>query len=122
MLRRRREMRAAGKTVIIPEDDPNQYKQALHKRAVKVSPSKKFAFSQKFPQSLKRKNCFTLLLHFIFKLFADLERLRIEIADREADMRRNVAESEEADKKKAEREKEFKKNFEATRQKRTDVS
>ena len=37
MLRRRREMRAAGKTVIIPEDDPNQYKQALHKRAVKVS-------------------------------------------------------------------------------------
>ena len=37
-------------------------------------------------------------------------------------MRRNVAESEEADKKKAEREKEFKKNFEATRQKRTDVS
>ena len=55
-------------------------------------------------------------------MFADLERLRIEIADREADMRRNVAESEEADKKKAEREKEFKKNFEATRQKRTDVS
>ena len=46
----------------------------------------------------------------------------MEIADREADMRRNVAESEEADKKKAEREKEFKKNFEATRQKRTDVS
>ena len=37
-------------------------------------------------------------------------------------MRRNVAESEESDKKKAEREKEFKKNFEATRQKRTDVS
>ena len=57
-----------------------------------------------------------------FQLFADLERLRVEIADRESDMRRNVAESEEADKKKAEREKEFKKNFEATRQKRTDVS
>ena len=37
MLRRRREMRAAGKTVIIPEDDPNVYKQALHKKAVKVS-------------------------------------------------------------------------------------
>ena len=55
-------------------------------------------------------------------MFADLERLRVEIADRESDMRRNVAESEEADKKKAEREKEFKKNFEATRQKRTDVS
>lgn len=54
------------------------------------------------------------------KLFADLERLRVEIADRESDMRRNVAESEEADKKKADREKEFKKNFEATRQKRTD--
>lgn len=88
MLKRRREMRAAGKTVIIPEDDPNVYKQALHKKSV--------------------------------KLFADLERLRMEIADRESDMRRNVAESEEADKKKAERDKEFKKNFEATRQKRTD--
>ena len=57
----------------------------------------------------------------MFQLFADLERLRVEIADRESDMRRNVAESEEADKKKADREKEFKKNFEATRQKRTDV-
>ena len=63
-----------------------------------------------------------LPLKFFLKLFADLERLRVEIADRESDMRRNVAESEEADKKKAEREKEFKKNFEATRQKRTDVS
>ena len=59
---------------------------------------------------------------YFFQLFADLERLRVEIADRESDMRRNIAESEEADKKKAEREKEFKKNFEATRQKRTDVS
>merc|ERR1711892_1344241 len=88
MLQRRREMRASGKTVIIPEDDPSVYKQALHKKAV--------------------------------KLFADLERLRIEIADRESDMRRNVAESDESDKKKAERDKEFKKNFEATRQKRTD--
>ena len=29
-------MRAAGKTVIIPEDDPNVYKQALHKKSVKV--------------------------------------------------------------------------------------
>ena len=36
MLKRRREMRAAGKTVIIPEDDPNVYKQALHKKSVKV--------------------------------------------------------------------------------------
>merc|ERR1711892_402900 len=88
MLQRRREMRASGKTVIIPEDDPSVYKQALHKKAV--------------------------------KLFADLERFRIEIADRESDMRRNVAESDESDKKKAERDKEFKKNFEATRQKRTD--
>ena len=50
-------------------------------------------------------------------MFADLERLRIEIADREADMRRNVAESKETDKKKTEREMDFKKNFEATRQK-----
>jgi len=86
--RKRKEMRAAHKTVIVAEDEPSVYKQELHKRAV--------------------------------KLFADLERLRVEIADRESDMRRNVAESEEADKKKAEREKEFKKNFEATRQKRTD--
>jgi len=86
--RKRKEMRANHKTVIVPEDEPGVYKQQLHKKAV--------------------------------KLFADLERLRQEIADRESDMRRNVAESEIADKRQAEREKEFKKNFEATRQKRTD--
>ena len=45
MLQRRREMRASGKTVIIPEDDPSVYKQALHKKAVKVCGfDKKFFF------------------------------------------------------------------------------
>lgn len=54
------------------------------------------------------------------KLFADLERLKHEIADREADMRRRVAESEQSEKVDEGRKKEFAKNFEATRQKRTD--
>ena len=57
MLRRRREMRAAGKTVIIPEDDPNQYKQALHKRAVKVSPSKIRLFIE-IPTIIEKENLF----------------------------------------------------------------
>lgn len=34
--RKRKEMRAAHKTVIVAEDEPSVYKQELHKRAVKV--------------------------------------------------------------------------------------
>ena len=35
--RKRKEMRAAHKTVIVAEDEPSVYKQELHKRAVKVN-------------------------------------------------------------------------------------
>ena len=35
--RKRKEMRAKHKTVIVPEDEPSFYKQELHKRSVKVS-------------------------------------------------------------------------------------
>ena len=33
---KRKDMRQKGKAVIIPEDDPNVYKQELHKKTVKV--------------------------------------------------------------------------------------
>ena len=40
--RKRKEMRAAHKTVIVAEDEPSVYKQELHKRAVKVGLSSCF--------------------------------------------------------------------------------
>lgn len=54
------------------------------------------------------------------KLFADLERLKHEIADRESEMRRRVADAEAQEVADEKKKKEFNKNFEATRQKRTD--
>ena len=45
---KRKEMRQKGRAVIIPEDDPNVYKQELHKKTVKVCRSGNFLFSQKF--------------------------------------------------------------------------
>merc|ERR1712080_598415 len=54
------------------------------------------------------------------KLFADLERLKHEIADRESEMRRRVADAEAQEVADDKKKKEFNKNFEATRQKRTD--
>ena len=45
---KRKEMRQKGRAVIIPEDDPNVYKQELHKKTVKVCRSGNLLFSQKF--------------------------------------------------------------------------
>jgi curved DNA-binding protein CbpA len=44
---KRKEMRQKGRAVIIPEDDPNVYKQELHKKTVKVCRSEKFTFLAK---------------------------------------------------------------------------
>jgi len=85
---KRKEMRQKGRAVIIPEDDPNVYKQELHKKTV--------------------------------KLFADLERLKHEIANRESEMRKRAADTEKAEEMEVKKAQEFKKNFESTRQKRTD--
>lgn len=41
---KRKEMRQKGRAVIIPEDDPNVYKQELHKKTVKVCRSTFAAF------------------------------------------------------------------------------
>ena len=50
-----------------------------------------------------------------------MERLKHEIADRESEMRRRVADAEAQEVADEKKKKEFNKNFEATRQKRTDV-
>ncbi|XP_052811943.1 dnaJ homolog subfamily C member 8-like [Mya arenaria] len=84
----RKKLKKEGKSQIVPEDDPEQYKHAVYVQTC--------------------------------KLFADLERLRIEKETKDMHERKRKAEEEEDEKERVATEKEWNKNFEESRTGRVD--